>query len=60
MVTCDFCGRAPDADAVTSDASEVPLTWTTSVEHGKTRVFCERCARENLRSIEAKLDSEWW
>jgi hypothetical protein len=23
-------------------------------------VHCERCAREHLRAIEAKLDSQWW
>jgi hypothetical protein len=21
---------------------------------------CDRCARQNLRAIEAKLDREWW
>jgi hypothetical protein len=52
-VTCDFCGTAAPAD-------EPPLTWTSSVENGKRRLFCERCSRENLRAIEGKLDSEWW
>ena len=55
MVGCDMCGeRAP------GDPGTMPLTWVTSVENGKQRVYCERCAREHLRSIEAKLDSEWW
>ena len=27
---------------------------------GQPRTYCERCAREHLRSIESKLDSEWW
>ncbi|MET9763975.1 hypothetical protein ABZ016_33820 [Streptomyces sp. NPDC006372] len=36
------------------------LTWTCSVEHGTRRHFCERCSRENLRSIEGRLDSDWW
>jgi hypothetical protein len=66
MVVCDFCGTpAPatssddsDTDAGTTD--EVPFTWLTSVENGKRRVYCERCSREHLRSIESKLDSEWW
>jgi len=22
--------------------------------------LCERCTRENLRAIEAKLDEAWW
>lgn len=52
-VTCDFCGRRVDGDAP-------PLTWTTAVERGRVRRFCDECSRENLRSMEAKLDSEWW
>lgn len=52
-VTCHLCGAtAPD--------DQPPLTWTTAVENGRTRYFCETCSRENLRAIESKLDSEWW
>ena len=52
MVTCDFCGRqAEDADT---------LSWTTSVENGRRRAYCEECSRAHLRAIEGKLDSEWW
>jgi len=52
VITCDFCGRrAEDAET---------LTWTTSVEQGRTRRFCDTCSREHLRSIEGKLDSEFW
>jgi hypothetical protein len=54
-VACDFCGCcAPGEDA------DVPLTWLVSVEGGVTRTYCEPCARRHLRSIEAKLDSQWW
>ena len=52
-VTCDFCGTSVPG-------AELPLTWTTAVENGRTRVFCATCSRENLRAIESKLDSEWW
>jgi hypothetical protein len=52
-VTCDFCGTAAPSD-------EVPLTWTTAVEHGRSKVFCDKCSREHLRAMEGKLDSEWW
>lgn len=52
MTTCDLCGRAGD------DTSD--LTWTTSWENGRRRRFCEVCSRENVRSMEAKLDSEHW
>ena len=53
--TCDFCGRS----AVTEAEAET-LTWTTSVENGRRRAYCEACSRDHLRSIEGKLDSEWW
>ena len=52
-VTCDFCGRQVEGE-------EPPLTWTTSVERGRVRRFCDECSRTYLRSMEAKLDSEWW
>ncbi|MDT0203940.1 hypothetical protein [Nocardioides sp. AE5] len=57
MATCDFCGTTPVGDG---DQDPPPLTWTTAVENGRQRVFCDACSREHLRSIEAKLDSEWW
>jgi hypothetical protein len=51
-VTCSFCGtQAPEAET---------LTWTTAVENGRRRVFCDSCSRSNLRAMEGKLDSEWW
>jgi hypothetical protein len=50
--TCDFCGRQAD-DAET-------LSWTTSMENGRSRTYCDTCSREHLRAIEGKLDSEWW
>lgn len=50
---CDFCGRQESDDAKT-------LTWTTSVENGRKRAYCDDCSRANLRSMEGKLDSEFW
>ena len=50
---CAHCGTQADTD-------DLPLTWATSIENGRERVYCDRCARENLRSIEGKLDSAWW
>ena len=55
-VSCDFCGTTAPA----ADPPRIPLTWTTSVENGRSRVFCESCSREHLRAIEGKLDSAWW
>ena len=50
--TCDFCGR--------QGSGAETLTWTTSVENGRQRTYCEECSRTHLRAIEGKLDSEWW
>jgi len=52
-LTCDLCGRtAPEAEA--------GLTWTVSVENGRRRRYCDRCSREHLRSMEGRLDSEYF
>ncbi|WP_372729675.1 hypothetical protein [Nocardioides sp.] len=57
MTTCDFCGRqAPDE----SEDAAATLTWTTSVENGRRRTYCDTCSREHLRAMEGKLDSEFW
>jgi ribosomal protein L37E len=51
--TCDFCGRQEADEART-------LTWSTAVEHGRTKTFCDTCSREHLRAMEGKLDSDFW
>ena len=53
MVTCDFCGRVAPEGAET-------LTWSTAVEHGRRRTYCEECSRRHLRAMEGKLDAEYW
>jgi hypothetical protein len=51
QVTCAVCGTT---------VAEVPATWSMQVgERGQTWL-CERCARDNIRSIEGKLDEAWW
>ena len=52
-VTCALCGQQAESE-------DVPLTWMTSVEDGRKLVYCDRCARENVRSIEGKLDPVYW
>ncbi|MHB1472695.1 MAG: hypothetical protein ACYCV4_03535 [Dermatophilaceae bacterium] len=51
---CTRCGRTPD------DESAARLTWALGVENGRQVWTCDLCSRENLRSIEGKLDSPWW
>jgi hypothetical protein len=50
-VRCAWCGAT---------AAELPVSWTTSLERDGARSYCERCSREHLRSIEGRLDAEWW
>ena len=52
-VKCGNCGRQESDPALT-------LTWSISVERGVTLHFCEVCSREHVRSMEAKLDREYW
>jgi hypothetical protein len=51
--TCAYCGQQSPGD-------DIPLTWMTSLENGRQLVYCDRCARENLRDIESNLDNAWW
>jgi hypothetical protein len=53
VTTCDLCGRRE------SDAAKT-LTWSTAVEDGHQRSYCDDCSRRHLRAMEAKLDSEHW
>jgi len=53
VTTCDFCGRQEPDKAKT-------LTWTVAVENRRRRVYCDACSRDHLRSMEGKLDSEFW
>jgi hypothetical protein len=63
VAICALCGtgsRPNAADDSRTESDTLPLTWVTSVDGGEARVFCDRCARDHLRSIESRLDSEWW
>ena len=53
MLACAFCGAVSESDPP-------PLTWTSATERGRQQWFCDSCSREHLRSMESKLDSEWW
>jgi hypothetical protein len=49
---CGTCG------AVATRAATV--TWSVAVEAERRVWTCDRCARDHLRGIEAKLDNSWW
>lgn len=54
-VTCGVCGIT---------AETLPVAWSSQVSVGgsvRDRTWlCEHCTRENIRSIEGKLDEVWW
>ncbi|MER6289982.1 hypothetical protein [Streptomyces sviceus] len=50
-LVCARCGRRAEGSQP---------TWTCSLENGVRQYFCDTCSRENLRSIEGRLDSAWW
>jgi hypothetical protein len=52
-LVCDLCGRS-------ATEAEAGPTWTVSVENGRRRRYCESCSREHLRSMEGRLDSEYF
>ncbi len=55
-----MCGRTADPE---SDG-DPPLAWCAdiveSLDGPRTRWICDICTRQYVRSIEAKLDQEWW
>ena len=53
-VSCRRCGTVAGTEA------DVPLGWSTSVDGDRIDLLCDRCTREHVRDIEAKLDDEWW
>jgi hypothetical protein len=57
VLVCALCGTTLDADA---DDAMLALAWVASHERGRDLRYCPSCARDNLRSIEGKLDAEFW
>ena len=53
--SCSLCGTTVETEG---DAS--PLGWAMTVDGKRVTYQCAACAREHIRSIEAKLDEEWW
>jgi hypothetical protein len=37
-----------------------PLTWSPAIRDGSRVWTCADCARENIRSIEGRLELAWW
>jgi hypothetical protein len=56
---CALCGTTL---AVSDDeqGSLAAIAWMSSHERGRDVHYCPSCARDNLRSIEGKLDVAYW
>lgn len=59
VLVCARCGTALDSEA-DEQSGMAALAWLSSVEGGRELRFCPSCARDNLRAIEGKLDSDLW
>lgn len=55
-LVCSSCGTTPAA----GDEQHARLTWSLATDRGRTTWTCERCSRDHVRSIESKLDPDWW
>ena len=58
VLVCAQCGQSLDSDA-DDQSGLAALSWASSRERGRDLFYCPRCARDNLRSIEGKLDVEY-
>lgn len=59
VLTCARCGTSLDSEQ-DEESGMRALAWVSSRERGRDVYYCPQCARDNLRSIEGKLDSEFW
>jgi len=59
-------GTGPDQVAACAGCGAttagLPIDWMfdQTSDRRVVRWFCGSCAREHLRSVEAKLDQQWW
>jgi hypothetical protein len=58
-VRCAGCGRSPRPDENVGPVG-IPWTWSVGSDEGRQTALCDACTRQHARSIEAKLDAEWW
>ena len=50
-VSCSRCGTT---------VPSLPVSWSFEVTERGKAWLCEACTRDNVRSIEGKLDEAWW
>jgi hypothetical protein len=58
--TCSICGRMASVE----EDGDPPLAWCADMVESRsglrTRWVCPSCTRTYVRSIEAKLEQQWW
>lgn len=52
---CARCGATAPAPG-----GGLPEGWSMGTSERGQQYLCAACTRENVRSIEARLDEEWW
>jgi hypothetical protein len=52
------CARCGTLGAGPPDG--LPVGWSLAASERGVDRLCAACTRENVRSIEAKLDEDWW
>jgi hypothetical protein len=50
-VQCSACGRT---------SAEPGATWSSQVDERGLTWVCDECTRQHIRSIEGRLDIDWW
>lgn len=53
--TCARCGAT-----AAEPADGLPAGWSLAASERGLDRLCDRCTRQNVRAIEARLDEEWW
>jgi hypothetical protein len=53
--TCARCGGTAPAPP-----GGLPAGWSLATSNRAVERLCADCTRENVRSIEARLDEDWW
>jgi hypothetical protein len=53
--TCGRCGATAAAPE-----GGLPVGWSLSTSDRGVDRLCAACTREHVRSIEARLDEDWW
>jgi hypothetical protein len=60
MATDPICARCGASTPGASPDGGLPEGWSLATSERGVSYLCAACTRENVRSIEARLDEDWW